>query len=406
MSNLAQFFNQASTPYGGQINLPYGGDVLTFADGSQWLAPTTTAPFAYTSDYAHLPAFMTSPHPLLPGPESGLFVAPSTTFNIAFKPATGVYCTAPVVSWGNASGGSYYYTSSDGVNWTRRTFPNPLINYMTVVCVGGVFIALASVTTTDGIIYSSDAVTWTSVATTPSVANPQDVIGNGSVLVALGSSTSAGYSTDGGASWTNASLASAPPSFSIPGQGVGTWNAGAGLFVVPTSASGAYQTSPDGITWTLRNAQASYVIYSSRLTNATKFASNATTTIAVGLGGFFATTTDGLTWSNHGYIPAIPSNNTAPAQVYFDGTRFVVRIAHRVFYSTNATTWTEGANLGGGTNVVPQSGGVLFLMSGMLANIPTKCLRVADVTLTAPQTVISQDAAANQVTNANYRRIK
>lgn len=400
MSNLGQYYGKGF-PYGGSLSMPYGGDVLTFADGSQWIATTPTAPFAYTSEYAHLPSSMTSPHPLMNGPENGLFVPMNAQFSIAYDPGTGTYCTSSISIQTNGQSG--YYTSADGSNWTYRTFPTTNITFFYVVFTGGKFFALSTASST--VLVSTDAITWSTYAFTATLSSLQDVLTNGTGTFVAINTTTSNYSTNGGATWTLTTLAASPSNLSMPGQGVGTWNAGAGLFIVAAGA-GSYQTSPDGITWTLRATQASYAVWQGRLTATTKFASNATTTVAMGLGGFFAVTADGLTWTNHGYVSNTQGTSTVPSQLYFDGTRFVARINHRVFYSTNGTSWTEGAYLGGATVICPQSNGVLFLLSLLTNNVPSKCLRVADVTLTTPQTVANQLVAVAQGTNASYYRIK
>lgn len=409
MSNLSQFVG-ATIPIGGTIaQMPYSGSpVYTAPDGTQWYSNTPNAPFEYTSDYAHLPDHMTSPHALMNGPESnGLWRPAVSGFNIAYNPSSGMYLTARM--YGNATDGYFYYTSiDDGVTWILRQFPYNLV-YDTVQYTAGKFVAYATTATTNGVITSTDGINWTA-ANAPASISPYDIFSDGvNNIVVMSSSTDSAYSTDGGSTWT---AATGTGSFSSTvglcvGQGGITYNAGAGLFISGNGTTGAYQTSPTGETWTNRNAQATYSTYNTLFTSNTKYASNATTTIAVGSSGFFATTTDGLTWSNHGYVS---QNNWAttppPTQVYYDGTRFVVRYQQQVWYSSGGTTWTKGKNIGGFTLLLPQSNGVLFGFPLLSANQPSKLLKVSDVTATTRQTVISPIIHVAQSTTHTHYRIR
>lgn len=407
MSNLKQFVG-AVIPLGGTVTIPYSGQpVYTAPDGTQWYSNVPTAPFAYTSDYSYLPDFMTSPHAIMNGPESnGTWVPPITAFNIAYNPSSGLYVTSYYD--GDATNGYNYYTSSNnGTTWTKRTFPNNKA-YNTIQYTAGKFVACIDSTTTNGVITSTDGINWTSVTGVLLVA--YDIVSDGvNNIVIMGSGTGIAYSTDGGSTWTSATGAG---SFSSTvglcvGQGGITWNAGAGLFIAGMGNVGAYQTSPTGATWTARNAQATYSIYGSKFAAGTKYASNATTTVAVGTGGFFATTTDGLTWSNHGYISTSNLATTiVPNQVYYDGTRFVARFQNLVFYSTNGTTWTQGSSIGGFTLLTPQSNGTLFGFPLLTTLLPTELLRVANVASTTRQTVISPVLHVAQVTSHIHYRIR
>ena len=50
MSNLGQFYGKGF-PLGATVTMAYMGDRYVAPDGSEWIAGTTTSPFAYTSDY-------------------------------------------------------------------------------------------------------------------------------------------------------------------------------------------------------------------------------------------------------------------------------------------------------------------------------------------------------------------
>lgn len=405
MSNLSQFVG-ATIPMGGSIyQMPYGGDVYTAPDGTQWYSNTPTSPFAYTSAYSYLPDHMVSSHPIMNGPESnGLWMPVVTGLNIAYNPTAPLYCTAPY--FGNTTDGWKYYTSSDGSTWTQRTFPNPASTYSCLQYTASKFIGAATGATANGVITSTDGINWTTV--TGINLTPQDIVSDGgSNIVIIPTSTTAANTIDGGTTWVSNALPATPSNFSLVGQGVATWNAGAGLFIVATTTAGTYMTSPTGAVWTLRNTQSTFSSYSNRFAGSIfKVASNATTTIAVGYGGFFATTTDGLTWSNHGLISPTTGAAFSPTQVYYDGTRFVVRYQQRVWYSTNGTTWTEGKPLGGFTLLIPQSNGVLFGFPLLSLLVPTKVLKVSDVSSTSRQTVISPILHVAQTTAVNYYRIR
>ncbi len=94
---------------------------------------------------------------------------------------------------------------------------------------------------------SPDAVTWTQRATfggTPeSIA--YDPVGN--ILLADGTGgNSVNFSDDGGVTWSVKAIAMSSPTGLL-------WAAGAGLFMTVKSGSFDIATSPDGVTWTVRN---------------------------------------------------------------------------------------------------------------------------------------------------------
>lgn len=407
MSNLSQFVG-GTIPIGGvQVQMPYGGDLYTAPDGSQWYANVVTAPFAYTSAYSYLPDHFVSPHPLMNGPEANGLWAPmygngNNNLNIACNSTATLYCTGTYS--GHSTTGYYYYTSTDGVNWTKRTFPNS-INYSCIQYTAGKFIAVASSTTTNGIITSTDAVNWTSV--TGVSINPTDIVSDGgnNIVILPIQSTSVVVSNDGGTTWASVSLGgNSNYNYNI-GNGVITWNAGAGLFILMSSTNGTYFTSPTGATWTIRNAQSTFVAYPQFIASA-RFASNSTTTVVMGTGGYFATSTDGLTWSNHGYISNTFGSSTTPLQFYYDGTRFVARFTNRCWYSTNGTTWTESKSIGGVTSYISQSSGVLFGMLAGSFGYQTKLIKVSDITSTAKTTIIAPQAAGGVAAVVTAYRIR
>jgi hypothetical protein len=241
------------------------------------------------------------------------------------------------------------------------------------------------------LIYSTDAISWTSV-TIPSISAPQDIFYNGTRLVAIGSTTAAAYSSDLGVTWTLTTLPSITLAANFPGSGVITWSQSAGLFLIATSTAGTYYTSPDGITWTSRTVAPS--IYNSFIGTQVKFASSPSKIVAMGLSGFFLTSTDGLNWTS-GSISGIAAN-TQCVQSYYDGTRFVVRYGTATYYSTDGTTWTTAKFIGSssGTSSYAYSNGILFVFCSVAANVPTKAIKVQNVSLTSPQTISNPTSAS------------
>ena len=403
MSNLGQFYGKGF-PLGGTLNIPYESDIYTAPDGSQWYSNTPTAPFAYDESYSGLPDSMTSPHAIVNGPEANnLWISNFTQFSLAYDSANNIYCTAAYE--GTTTEGFDYFVSTNGTSWTRYTFPNITLVYSVIQFTAGKFFAVATSTTANGVINSTNGVTWT--PTTGVSLTPQDIISNGSNnIFIVPTSTTGAWSSDGGATWSSTSITQ-PSNFSLPGSGVATWNAGAGLFIMSNAAAtGAYQTSPTGQTWTPRAAQPTFRKFGTKFSGTVKFASNATTTVAVGVGGFFAITTDGLTWTNHGYISNTLATSGSPQQVWYDGTRIVARFQNRVFYSTDALNWTEGKKIGGFTLLTQQSGGVLFGFPLLSGTISTKMLAVRDVSSNTRQTVISSVLHTAQNPNMTHYRIR
>lgn len=407
MSNYNQFMTKAF-PIGASVTMVYNGDLYNAPDGSQWLASTSTSPFDYTSDYANLPDSLKSPHNLLSGPDNGYFTYVGNINivpGLAYNPSGPLYVTS---SYSLANTTSFnYYTSSDGITWTKRIFPNNK-SYQNIQYTAGKFIASNTQGTTNALITSTDGINWSSF----NIASYQiyDIISDGgsNILVWPASGTTANVSNDGGSTWSGATItAPGGGSTGVPGIGAVTWNPGAGLFIATTSTAGTYQTSPTGVTWTSRNPT-SWTDYISYLNASTKFASNATITIAVGAYGFCATSTDGLTWSNYNYIPNVKVTG-APDTVWHDGTRFCVRFKNLVYYSSNGTSWTQGKNIGQISNgSLPVSGNTLFAYITINGGI-YKFFKVSDVTSTVANTVcinLAGSYSAYAGTAVNYYRIK
>lgn len=418
MSNIAQFYTKG-IPVGGAIqSMPFAGDLWQPGDGTEWYCDSPSAPFAYTSAYANAPDFMLSPHALVNGPESGGTFRPSiTTACVAYDKTNDVYVVGPYSGqyYPTSSivyGINYYYSGDGGTTWTRYTLPNSTTNYSMCQFINGYFYFLASSVSSFQILRSSDGINWTTISVgVGATITCQDIISNGANnVIVVPTATTGAYSTDGGNTFSNSVWSSAPDTTNIrPGSGSAAWCPGANGWIAGTTTAGTYQLSTDsGLTWsqygTLTSGTAN--IYSGYFATTTKFASNSTTTVAMGPGGFFATTTDGITWSNHGFI----NNDVGPTalnQFYFDGTRFVVRSGARVWYASDVSSWTQGKPIGGFATPASQSSGILFpITSTAQAGIPTRIVKVANVASTTPQTIISSTSGSSQSTTQTYYRIK
>lgn len=394
---------------GSTITDVYMGDTFTAFDDTRWLANTPTAPFAYTPDYAGTPTALLCPHSLMTGPMTNGLWEMGGSGTYAYKAGGTLTCitsagygnVAPVE--GDATNGYIYYTSTDGgANWTRRTLPNTKL--YAVGYTAGLFVGFAASSTTNAIITSADAVTWTSL-TGVSQTDVADIVSNGSTQIVIFPAIDniANVSLDSGATWTFASVTAGGGT----GQGFNfgrcTYNAGAGLFIGNVGTVGRYQTSPTGATWTLRSTIATYQPYGTLFSTTCRYASNATTTVAIAANGFFATTTDGLTWANHGFIVGTGPTANLVSAIYYDGTRFVITgTTGRIFYSTLGVTWTEGRPAPGAI-IIPSNDRHLRILGTAL--LESKALIVTDPTATTAQTVTSLIQLSAQAATNEYIRV-
>jgi len=400
-----------SFPMGASLTFAYMGDKITAADLTEWLAPTPTAPFAYTSDYASTPTTLLCPHPLMLGPNSGLWLA-SPTASLAYKASGTIYCytsggfTIANYAEGDATNGYIYYTSTNGgAAWSRRTLPNT--KHYTIGYTAGMFIGFCISSTTNAVITSADAVTWGAGITGASQTTVSDIVSNGTdqIVIFPISGTVANSSTDSGATFASATITAPALGSAGLNRGGCTYNAGAGLFIGNVGTAGQYQTSPTGATWTLRNAIATYLPYGTLFGTSCLYASNSTVTVAMAANGFFATTTDGLVWANHGFIVGTGPTTALINAIYYDGTRFVATGATRVFYSTNGTTWTEGRPAFGTTVTLLATNDRMLRIATSTNNVQSKAVLVTDPTATTAQTVAALTQSTAQGGTNSYCRI-
>ncbi len=400
-----------SFPMGASLTFTYMGDKITAADATEWLAPTPTAPFAYDSSYSATPTTLLSPHALMSGPNAGRWLT-SSAASLAYKASGTLYCYASggatIASYpeGDATNGYIYYTSTNGgAAWTRRTLPNT--KAYAIAYTASLFVGFAISSTTNAVIYGTDAVSWSSV-TGVSQTTVSDIVSDGgnNIVIFPQSGTVANSSVLAGTVWASATITAPGVGSGQLGRGACTWNAGASLFIGNVGTAGAYQTSPTGLTWTLKNAQATYLPYGTLFGTSCLYASNATVTVAMSVGGFFATTTDGLTWANHGFIVGTGPSTSLISAIYYDGTRFVATGPTRIFYSTNGTTWTEGRPSFGSSGSLLTTNDRHLRIAASTANLQCKAVLVTDPTATTAQTVAGLTQSTAQGSTNSYIRIK
>ncbi len=399
--------------FGSTITDVYQGDTFTAADTTQWLANTSTAPFAYSSTYSALPTALLCPHALMAGPMANGLWEMRVGGTYAYSASGTITCITSAgygdqtYVEGDATNGYIYYTSTnDGASYTRRTQPNT--KKYSIGFTAGLFIGATGLgDTTNGIITSTDAVTWS--GKTASAAFDQgltDIVSNGSTQIVLfpaNSDTTAMYSLDSGVTWSAATVTAPQTVFFGFNTGFCTYNAGAGLFIGNVGTAGSYQTSPTGATWTLRNTIATYQPYGTLFGTTCRYASSSTTTVAIATNGYFAVTTDGLVWTDHNFIVGTGPTTNLVSAIYYDGTRFVITgTTGRIFYSTNGVAWTEGRPAPGAI-IIPSNDRHLRILGTAL--LESKALIVTDPTSTTAQTVTSLDQSSAAAATNTYTRI-
>ena len=175
---------------------------------------------------------------------------------------------------------AYVFTSTNGLTWTSRT-PAAALWWQDIIYGNGLFVAVAQTGTGNRVMTSPNGITWTS-RTTPMNADFKGVAYGNGVFVAV----------------------------STGGAGV---------------TGGNVMTSTDGITWTQRNLSWTAL--------AVHFAEGKFTT-------GYRYSTDGITW-NLSNINFNPLGITYGNGYFLGVTDFG---ANRIFYSTDAITWTATAS--------------------------------------------------------------
>lgn len=191
----------------------------------------------------------------------------------------------------------------------------------------GIFVAVAQ-SGTNQVATSPDGITWTMTNTIPARLWESVVFGNG---IFLAVSSSGGYmatSTDG-VTWAETS------NTVYIGQTYGNilYSPATRLFYTRGLNTDEYHTSPDGITWTLRNIgisgfQASKFAYGNGLHMVTDTATNRIAVSKDGLTGWIAISVP--------TVPGAPTYTPPLAAWYANGYFFIVQ-ATRIYRSTDST---------------------------------------------------------------------
>lgn len=175
---------------------------------------------------------------------------------------------------------AYAYSSTDGLTWTSRT-PAAALWWRDITFGNGLFVAVSRTGTGNRVMTSPDGITWTS-RTTPMDANFTGIAYGNGVFVAV---------SEGGIGVTG----------------------------------GNVMTSTNGITWTQRN-----LAWNAQTVH---FAEGKFTT-------GYRYSTDGITWTE-------ANLNFSPLGITYGNGYFVGVTdfgANRIYYSTNAITWTDTAS--------------------------------------------------------------
>lgn len=208
--------------------------------------------------------------------------------------------------------GTAAWTSPDGTTWTARTFPASG-NYSRYAY--GATLHLCSISGSTTAASSPDGVTWT--ARTLGAAY-NDIAFGGSVFVGVAGTTVAGSSPDGIA-WTARTLPTSQTWLQVRHNGT--------VFLAIGGNSNNFATSSDGLTWTARTGPAGVVGTSCAL-----FVAGSTFVLA--FGGALYSSTDGITWTLAGSLPALPSSLGRINSVWI-----AVLAASGVYTSTDLATW-------------------------------------------------------------------
>ncbi|MBI2514186.1 MAG: immunoglobulin domain-containing protein [Opitutae bacterium] len=232
------------------------------------------------------------------------------------------FFSSPSIAWVNGiyciTDGSFsYYTSSDGLSWTWR--PGPAQTQMSLVhAFNGRFWAVVG-----GIVFSStDALTWEPRFGAPAIGYSVVSMTQGGGRFVTSGSWRNDYFSDDGIVWTQSQT------------GIGDQVGGRLLyalgkfFCTDADFGGRYWHSSDGSNWQVADIAG----FSGTITRF-EFANGML--VALGTKGNFATSTDGLSWTNRsigfdGYLTAFA----------FGNGRYVVASDWKLWTSTNLVNWS------------------------------------------------------------------
>ena len=210
--------------------------------------------------------------------------------------------------------------------WSTASFDsNGNTNQWQSVAYGnGKYVALGAIGNAYLAANSTDGINWTSYSTIPYTSYSELAYGNGA-FVAVGNGKIV-YSTDEGASWSSASVAS------------NWWKGvtyGDGKFVaVSEDGTNRVATSSDGINWTETSAPGNYM-WLAVTYGGGKY-------VAVSQQGDAMYSSDGTNWST----TSVPETGVWNSVAYGNG-KFVAVAGSKVIYSTDGINWSSGNNTTG-----------------------------------------------------------
>lgn len=230
--------------------------------------------------------------------------------------------------------------STNAVAWTSTTLLASQANNYTAICANSttlVAVASSSLLKSNSIVSTNSGNSWADNWSSVAYGNVGGTTAT-YVRVAQAQSNKAAYSTDGGSTWTSATLPFVADWTSV------CWGATTGLFVAVASnlavGTALCATSPTGATWTQQTMPSTK--------NWTSVASNGTTYVAVcktAAGG----TTSGIASSTNGTTWVAATTNTAQIwnAVAYGGGRYVAVCTGTVsnYDADGAGTWSVGATL-------------------------------------------------------------
>lgn len=190
--------------------------------------------------------------------------------------------TSMTTQSGSSSG---YWTSLDGMRWTRREMPS-VRAWTALTFAAGLFVAVSNVFNADSstVWTSPDGITWTNRTPAGATTSHQllNVAYGAGLFVATGKANTL-WTSPNGITWTIRAPASLYTDHLIFGNGV---------FVGYNASQSTYFTSTDGIAWVSRT-HSFYVGYNSPM-----YFLNGKFTVLRGDTSFMGTSTDGVTWTS------------------------------------------------------------------------------------------------------------
>jgi hypothetical protein len=197
---------------------------------------------------------------------------------------------------GISSVGTCVY-SFDGLNWVQGT--NLPLSLLSISYANGNFFVYRDGSGSGTMYVTTNGISWNTV-TSGTLPETNMAYGNGTIVVSAGTAfNSVGYSKDGGFSWVNLTTAG--------GNGLAFGN---GLFVkMPVSGATAYETSPDGITWTARTFPAAL---SWTLGSCITFGNGVFLAVSFTSGTTAYSSPDGINWT----LQALPSTRSWNSVAY------------------------------------------------------------------------------------------